>query len=83
MIGVVERDRNIRIAERLAVLRSCENNILHGRTSKLLRALFSEHPAHRIRDVTLTASVWSDNTGDSVVKFKHDFVGKGLKSMYL
>ena len=37
--------------------------------------------AHGICNITLTTSVRSYNTSNSIVKLKYDFVGKGLKSM--
>ena len=56
---------------------------LHGSAAELLCTLLSQHPAHRVRHIALTASVGADNPGDSVVEFKFYLVRKGLESLQL
>ena len=83
MVGIIQCDRNIRKTERFSRLRTRKNDILHGRTAKLLDTLLTEYPAYRIGNVTLTGAVWSYDTRDSVVKLEINFVCKGLKALNL
>jgi len=76
MVGIIQCNRYIRIAERFPVLRTRKNNILHGRPTQLLDRLLSKYPAHRIRNVTFSTSVRSYNARDSLVEFKYNFVCK-------
>ena len=72
---------NISKAKRPARLRPRKNNILHRGPAQLLDSLLTQHPPDRIRDIALSASVRSHNSGDAVVEFKFNLVGKGLEAL--
>ena len=82
MIFIANRDCYISIAKRLTHLRSCKNDVFHLRPTKLPCTLFTKHPANRIRNITLSASVWPDNRRYAVMELKQHFIGKRLKPMY-
>ena len=52
-------------AERLALVRSRENDVVHRAAAQRLRALLSEHPANRVDDVRFSAAVRPDNRRDA------------------
>ena len=83
MVGVIQSDRHIGIAQRFSHFGSGKNNILHGSTTELLDPLLSQNPADSICNIALTASVRAHDPRDPIMKFKHDFIGKGFKSMDL
>ena len=82
MIRVVHRDRYISITERLTVLCSCKDNVLHARTTQLLGTLFTKYPADRIGNITLSTAIRSYNAGDAVMKIKYDLICEGLESIH-
>ena len=82
VVRIVQRNCHIGKAQRFSQLCSGKNNILHGCAAQLFDALFSEHPADRVRDIALSASVRSDDPRDSVVELKPHFVRKGFESLY-
>ena len=83
VVGIVQGDGYGGIAQRPPKLRAGKNDILHTGASQLLRPLFAQHPAHRIRHVALAASVGAHDAGDSVVEFQQRPIGERLKSLYL
>ena len=82
MVAVIQRNRHIGIAQRFSQFGTGKNNVLHRCAAQLLDSLLAQHPAHGVCNITLSAAVWSDNTGDSVVELKQDFIGKGFKPVY-
>ena len=82
MIRIIQRNGNHGKSQWFTVLCTGKNNILHIGTTELLYALFAKHPSYCIANVTFTTSVWADNTGNTVMKLKLQFVCKRLKSMY-
>ena len=50
---------------------SGKDDILHAGTTKLFCTLLAENPADGIGNITFTASVWSDDSGNSIMKFKY------------
>ena len=60
-----------------------KDNVLHTGASQLLNTLFTKHPADCICNIALSTSVWAYDTGNTIMKFKKQFVGKGLKSLDL
>ena len=81
MIGIIDRQCDGGIAERLPVLCPGEDDILHIGATQRFGALFPEHPPHRIRDIALAAAVRSDDSHDSAVKFQRRLVRKGFESV--
>ena len=82
MIRIVQRDRHIGIAKRLTHLRSGEDHVLHGRTSKLLDPLLSQHPSNGICHVALSGTVRTHDTGDAVMELEIYLIGKGFKPVH-
>ena len=68
LLRVVERDRNLRIAHRTALLRAGEHHILHFSAADILGGHLAEHPAHRVGYIRFSASIGSYNDRDSAVK---------------
>ena len=82
MIRIIQCDGHRRKAEGLSGFGSRKDNVLHVGTAKLLRALFTQNPADRIRHVAFSGAVRTYDTGNPVVKLKHEFVCKGFKPLY-
>ena len=55
--------RDLTCGQCFALVSTLENDVLHGGTTQSLGALLSEHPADRIDDVTLTATIGSNHGG--------------------
>ena len=83
VIGIVQCNGNIGKALRLSKLCTGKDNVLHTGASQLLNTLFTKHPADCICNIALSTSVWAYDTGNTIMKFKKQFVGKGLKSLDL
>ena len=83
MVTVVHGNSDIGKSQRFSGLCTGKNNVLHIASTKLLGALLSQYPAHRIAYIALTAAVRADNSRNSVMEFKYNFIGKRLKSLYL
>ena len=78
--GVVERQRNFAVRKRLSVLRAVEDNVLHARSAHGLGGHFAEHPPDGVRNVTLSATVRTDYTGNAVIESDFLFIGKGFET---
>ena len=76
MIGIIQCDRHVGKSLRFSKLRTSKNNVLHRAAAQLPASLLTEHPAHCIGDIALTAAVRSDDARDSVVELKQNFIGK-------
>ena len=76
MVGIIKSDRHRCVAQRLSRLCSGENNILHIAAAQRFRALFTEHPAHSVRNVALAAAVWTYDPRDSFMELQVHLVGK-------
>ncbi len=83
MIRIVQRDSHIGKALGLSHLGSRKYDVLHAAAAKLPYALFSQHPAHRVGHIALSAPVWTHNPRNPVVEFKQKPVGKGFEALYL
>ena len=82
VIGIVQRQRDLREAQGFPGFRTRENHILHFAAAEGLDALFPHDPADGVRNVAFSGAVWSDNGGDSRIKVQVNFVGKGLKPLH-
>ena len=67
--------------QRLPVLGTGKNNVLHVSAAKLPGALLAKHPSHGIRHITLSAAVRSHNACHTLVQLQPYFIGKGLKAL--
>ena len=81
MIAVIHGNGHIGIAQRLPILRSGKDHILHGSAAELLCTLLSQHPAHRVRHIALPAAVRPHNPGNAIVKVENYLVGKGFETI--
>src|SRR5699024_3123261 len=82
MIRVIESNSYRSVTERLPVLRTGEDHILHAAASELFDSLLTEDPSYSVRYITLAASVRSHNTGNAIMKIKFYLVCKGFKSLH-
>ena len=83
MVRIIQRDRNRSETQRFSGFCPGENNILHVSASKRFGTLLSQHPAHCISDITFSTSVRTYNSGNSIMKFKIDLLGKRFEALYL
>ena len=83
MIRIVKGNRHIGKSLRFTKLCSRENDILHGFTTELLDALLTQNPSNSICNITFTGTVRTNDTSNSLVKLKIDFICKRLKPLYL
>ena len=80
---VIQHKRNLGIAERLALLRTCKNDILHFSATESFCTLLAQHPSYSIGNITLTAAVRSNNGSYPLMNLDNRFIGKGFKALQL
>ena len=76
---VVERERNLGVRQSLALGGTVEDNVLHIRATQKLSRLLTKHPAYRVRDVTLAATVGTDDCGYAFAELDFELVRKGFE----
>ena len=81
LLRVVERDRNLRIAHRTALLGAGEYHVLHFSAADILGGHLAEHPAHRVGYIRFSASVGSHNDRNPAVKRDDRLVRKRFKAL--
>ena len=81
MVRVIQCDSHIGKSLGFSHLRTGEDHILHGGTSELFYFLLTEHPADCIGNIALSASIRTNDAGNSVVEFKYDLIGKGFEPL--
>ncbi len=79
--GVVDRERDLRAAERRALGRPREDDVVHLLGADRRRRLGAEHPADRVDDVGLAAAVGPDHHGDAGFEVEGGGVGEGLEAL--
>ena len=82
MIRIVQSDRDRCITQRLAVLCTGKDHILHAPAAQLFHPLFAQNPAHGVRHITLPASIGTYDASDPVMEIEFYFICKGFKSLY-
>ena len=82
MVGIVQSDRNRRVTQGPAVLRTREDHILHRAPSELFDPLLSKHPAHCVCHIALAASVRADDPRNAIVEIKFYLICKGFESLH-
>ena len=83
MIAVVQGNGHIGESQGLSGLCPGKNNILHVSAPELFGALFSQNPADRVCHITFSAAVRAYDTCDAIMKFKGNFICKGLESLHI
>ena len=78
--AVVEHQLDAGAAQRLAIRRAIENDILHGLATQLFGLRFAQYPAHRVDDVGLTATVRADHANQLARHVDVSRFRKGLES---
>ena len=81
VVGVVEHERDLGEAHRLARRRTREDHVLHGLAAQLLGALLAEHPQDGVGHVGLTRPVGAHHYGEARVEHHVRAVGKGLEAL--
>ena len=79
-VGVVELQRHFAVGHTFAVFGACKNDVLHAFAAQRLGALFAERPSYSVRDVGFSASVRTDNCGDTLLKRNFHLIGKGFET---
>ena len=67
-VGIIKRHGNFGEIHGTLGLRTVKDNVFHLRAAERFDALLAKDPADRIRNVTLTASVRTDDSRHSPVK---------------
>ena len=81
--GVVDDQRDLRIAELAALLRAAEDDVLHLGAAQRLGALLAHDPEDRVGDIRLAGAVGADDGGDILFKCQARLVRKGLEALDL
>src|SRR5690606_7860271 len=82
-LTVGKQQRNLADLERLSLVGTLEDDVLHLAAAQRLRALLAQNPADRVGDIALAAAVWPDDRCYSRVEMQLRRVGKALKSVNL
>ena len=80
---VINYQRHLRKAQRTALLRAAENDVLHFRAAQSLCPLLAHDPEYGVGYVRLAGAVRPDNGGYIFFKRKPRFIGEGFESLYL
>jgi len=78
---VAEGQLDLREADRLARRRAVEDQVFHALAAQRLRALLTERPADRFRDVALAAAVRSDDRRDARRDLEDGLLREGLEAV--
>jgi hypothetical protein len=79
-VAVVERQRNLRHAERLARRVAGEDDVFEVLRAQLAGVLLAQHPANRIDEVGLARTVRADDRRDPLVELERGGLGKRLEA---
>ena len=80
--GVVDRERDLRAAQRGARGRAHEDHVVHARTAQRPGALGPQDPGDRVDDVGLARPVGPHHGGDPGLEFQVGGVGEGLEALH-
>ena len=81
VVFVVENQRDLAVGQAAAGFGAIEDDILHLRAAQRLRALLTQHPAHRVGNIALAAAVGAHHAGDAVLKDDFGVVGEGFEAV--
>ncbi len=79
-VGIIEHQFDRRGAQGLARGRAVENDVRHGLAAQMLGRNFAHHPAHRVDDVGLSASIRTHDPGQAARKGYGGRVDKGFEA---
>ena len=77
---VVDGERHFGPAERGALGRAGEDDVVHLPASQRARPLGPEHPGHGVDEVRLPGAVRAHHDGDTGLELEDRLVGEGLES---
>ena len=80
-VVVLEVQRHFRHVHGLACGRPVEDHVFHLRAAHRPRPLFTQHPAHGVRDVGLSAPIGTDDSSHAAFKQELGVIGKCLEPM--
>ena len=83
MGGVVDDEADLREAQRAALLRAAEYDVLHLAAAQRLCALLAHDPEDRVGYVRLAGAVRTDDRGYILFKCETGLVREGLEPLYL
>ena len=78
--AISQGERDFGETDRLARVASVENDVSHFAAAKRFGGLFAEDPAHGIKQIGFSTTVWADNGGDAFVKIKNRFIGERFEA---
>ncbi|CDN45251.1 hypothetical protein BN871_GX_00030 [Paenibacillus sp. P22] len=79
-VGVVQRQRDLAVIDRLAGVASGEDDVFHLAAAEALGALLAEHPPDAVGNIALAAAVRPDDGGNAANKLHFGFVRKGFEA---
>ena len=66
---VVHVEGHFAVAHRLARVSTVKDKVLHVLTTQVFCTLFTKYPADSIGNITFTATIWSNDTSNRLIKF--------------
>ena len=80
VVLVVERERHLGHAERLAPVVADEDHVLGLRRAQRLRTLLAERPADRVHEIRLAGPIGTDERGDPGLEHDLGLIGERLEA---
>ena len=81
--GIVQDQRHLRKAQRAALFRAAENDVLHLAAAERAGSLLAHDPEDRVGQIGLARAVRSDDGGDIPLEGQSRLIGKGLEALNL
>jgi hypothetical protein len=81
VLGIFKSQAHLSKSAWSPVLRTIEHQALQIFTSQVADFMFTDHPSDGIDNITFTASIWTNNTCNSLVKIDNCLVRKALEPL--
>jgi hypothetical protein len=81
VVGRRQRERDLGVADRLAVDRSAEDHVGHLGAAQRSRRLLADTPPQRVHDVGFSAAVRTDDDGDPGAEMQGRAIREGLEAV--
>ena len=78
--AIRKSQRDLSKTHRLARVGAVENDVGHLVATKRFGGLFPQDPAHGVKHIGFSATVWPDNSGNAFVKIEDRFVGERFEA---